>query len=102
MRLKEGSVRIGVLWHIFIYLAQTWEAKIGEGGRCKSIHFWKRLFTGSPKIPKSQPNELREKSFCGRSLTFDVTYQPQAEMLLNLLHFWKELLQIWFEEISES
>ena len=72
------------------------------GGRGKSIHFWKGLFTGSPKIPKSQPNELQEKSLYGRSLKFDVTYQPQAEMLLSLLHFWKELLQILFEAISES
>ena len=59
----------------------------------KSIHFWKGLFAGSPKISKSEPYDLQEKSFCGRSLKFDVTYQPQAEMLL-LLHLWKELLQI--------
>ena len=63
------------------------------GGGGKSIHFWKGLFTGSPKISKPLPYELQEKSFCGRSLNFYVTYQPQAEMLL-LLHLWKELLQI--------
>ena len=73
----------------------------GGGGRDKSIHFWKRLFTGSPKISKSEPYELQEKSFCCRSLKFYVTYQPQTEMLL-LLHLWKELLQIGFEAISES
>ena len=87
MRLKEGSVRTNVLRH------KLGKQRLG-GGRGKSIHFWKGLFTGSPKIPKSQPNELQEKSFCGRSLKFDVSYQPQAEMLLSLLHFWKELLQI--------
>ena len=32
IRLKEGSVRVGVLQHIFIYLAITWETKIGGGG----------------------------------------------------------------------
>ena len=73
---------------------------IGGGGD-KSIHFWKGLFTGSPNISKSEPCELQEKSFCGRSLKFDVTYQPQTIMLL-LLHLWKELLQIGFEAISES
>ena len=66
-----------------------------------NIHFWKGLFTGSPKIPKSEPYELQEKSFCGRSLKFDVTCRPQGEMLLPL-HLWKELLQISFEPISES
>ena len=84
----EGSVRIGVLQHIFIYLAPTGETKIGGGGGGgKSICFWKGLFTGSPKIPKSEPYELQEKSFCGTRLKFDMTYQPQAEMLL-LLDLW--------------
>ena len=73
--------------HFYIFGPNLRSEDWGGGGRGKSIHFWKRLFTGSPKITKSQPNELREKSFCGRSLTFDVTYQPQAEMLINLLHF---------------
>ena len=73
----------------------------GGGGGDKSIHFWKGLFTGSTKISKSEPYELQEKSFCGRSLKFDVTYQPLTVMLL-LLHLWKELLQIGFEAISES
>ena len=72
----------------------------GGGGDDKSIHFWKGLFTGSTKISKSETYELQEKSFCGRSLKFDVTYQPQTVMLL-LLHFWKELLRIGFEAISE-
>ena len=67
----------------------------------KSIHFWKGLFTVSPKNSKSEPYELQEKSFCGRSLKFYVTYQLQTEMLL-LLHLWKEFLQIGFEAISES
>ena len=71
-RLKEGSVRIGVPQHIFIYLALTLETKIGGGG--KSIQFWKGLFSGSPKISKSEPYGLQEKSFFGRSLKFDVTY----------------------------
>ena len=102
MRLKEGSVRIGVPQHIFLYIwPQLEKPKVGGGERGKSIHFWKGLFTGSPKIPKSEPYELQEKSFCGKSLKFDVTYQPQAEMLL-LLDLWKELLQISFEAISES
>ena len=91
MRLKEGSVRIGVPRHILIYLAQPFEAKIRGGGEGQKYTFWKSLSTGSPQIPKSQPNELQKKSVCGRSLKVDV---PQAEMLLSLLHFWKELLQI--------
>ena len=33
MRLKEGSVRIGVPQHIDIYLALTWEVKIGGRGQ---------------------------------------------------------------------
>ena len=71
IRLKEGSVRIGVPQHIFIYLAlRSREGKWGG----KSIHFWKGLFTGSPKISKSEPYELQEKSFCGKSLKFDGTY----------------------------
>ena len=41
------------------------------------------------KIAKSEPYELQEKSYCGRSLKFDATYQPQLEMLL-LLQLWKE------------
>ena len=57
----------------------------GGGGGDKSIHFWKGLFTGSTKISKSEPYELQEKSFYGRSLKFDVTYQPQTVMLL-LMH----------------
>ena len=65
----------------------------GGGGGDKSIYFWKGLFTGSPKISLAEPYELQEKSYCGRSLKCDATYQPQLKMLL-LLHFWKELLQI--------
>ena len=61
------------------------------GGRDKSIHFWKGLFAG--RISKSEPDELQEKSFCGRSLKFNVTYQPQTEMLLPV-YLWKELFQI--------
>ena len=52
-------------------------------------------------MSKSEPYELQENSFCGRSLKFYVTYQPQTEMLL-LLHLWKGLLQTGFEAISES
>ena len=70
MRVKEGSVRIGVPQHIFIYLAHLRSVDWGGGG--KSIHFWNDLFTGSPKISKSEPYELQDKSFCGRSLKFDI------------------------------
>ena len=73
----------------------------GGGGGGQKHTFWKGLFTGNPKISKSEPYELQEKSFCGRRLKFYVTYQPHTEMLL-LLHLWKELLQIGFEAISES
>ena len=59
----------------------------GAGG--KSMQFWKGLFT--ERISKLEPDELQEKSFCGRSLKFNVTYQPQTEMLLPV-HLWKELL----------
>ena len=52
----------------------------GGGGGDKSIHFWKGVFTGSRKISKSEPYELQEKRFCGRSLKFYVTYQPQTEI----------------------
>ena len=76
--------------------------KIGEGGGGQKYTFLEGLFTGSPKISKSEPYELQEKSFCGRSLKFYVTYQPQTEMLLLSLHLWKELLQIGSEVISES
>ena len=67
--------------------------KIGGGGGQKYTFLERSLYW--------EPYELQEKSFCGRSLKFDVTYQPQTEMLL-LLHLWKELLQIGFEAISES
>ena len=76
--------------------------KVGGGGGQKYTFLERSgLFTGSTKISKSEPYELQEKSFCGRSLKFDVTYQPWTEMLL-LLHLWKELFQIGFEAISES
>ena len=41
MRLKEGSVRIGVPQHIYIFGLNL---RSENGG---SIHFWKGLFTGS-------------------------------------------------------
>ena len=44
------------------------------------------------KFQNLEPYELQEKSYCRRSPEFDVTYQPQLEMLL-LLYLWKELLQ---------
>ena len=74
--------------------------KIGGGGGTKVYIFGKVSLLGVQKF-QNQPYELQEKSFCGRSLKFYVTYQPQAQMLL-LLHLWKELLQIGFEAISES
>ena len=42
IRLKEGSVRIGVPQHIFIYLALTWEMKIGGGGGRQKYTFLER------------------------------------------------------------
>ena len=73
----------------------------GGGGEGQKYTFLERSLYWSTKISKSEPYELQEKTFCGRSLKFDVTYQPQTVMLL-LLHLWKELLQIGFEAISES
>ena len=46
IRLKEGSVRVGVLQHLFIYLALTWETKIGGGALL--MKFW----TPSQEISK--------------------------------------------------
>ena len=69
------------------------ERERGGGGGGGSIYVWKGLFTGSPKISLAEPQELQEKSCCGRSLKCDANYQPQLKMLL-LLHLWKELLQI--------
>ena len=71
--------------------------KIGGGGT-KVYIFGKVSLMGVQKFQKSELYELQEKSFCGRSLKFYVTYQPQTEMLL-LLHLWKEFLQIGFEAI---
>ena len=73
MLFKEGSVRTGVLQHFYIspYLRREGQ-KEGE-----SIHFWNGLFNGSPKIPKSVIWAIRG-NFCGRSLKFDVTYQPAS------------------------
>ena len=53
----------------------------GGGGGDKSIHFWKGLFIGSPKISKSEPYELQEKSFCGKvSLLGVQKFQNQSHM----------------------
>ena len=73
----------------------------GGGGGGQKYTYLERSLYWESKNSKSEPYELQEKSFCGRSLKFYVTYQPQTEMLL-LLHLWKELLQIGFEAISES
>ena len=63
-RVKEGSVRNGVLQHIFIYLASTREAKIGGGGRGEYTFLERPLFTGSPKIPKYQSHmSYKRKAF---------------------------------------
>ena len=56
MLLKEGSVRTGVLQHIFMYFVLL--EKRRSGGGDKSIHFWNGLFNGSPNIPESGPCEL--------------------------------------------
>ena len=75
--------------------------KIGGGGGGQKYTFLERsLYWESKNFKIRAIYELQEKSFCGRSLKFYVTHQPQTEMLL-LLHLWKELLQIGFEAISE-
>ena len=51
----------------------------GGGGGGGSIHFWKGLFTGSPKISLAEPRKLQGKSYCGRSLKCDATYQSQLK-----------------------
>ena len=72
------------------------------GGGTKVYIFGKVSLLGVQKFQnQSHMSYKKEKSFCGRSLKFCVTYQPQTEMLL-LLHLWQELLQIGFEAISES
>ena len=61
MCLKGGSVRIGVTTHFHIFGPNLRSIDWGGGGG-KSKHFWKGLFTGSPKISKSEPYELQEKA----------------------------------------
>ena len=74
MRLKEDCC------NTFLHIWPQPE-KQREG---QKYTFLERSFTRSPKISKSEPYELQEKSFCGRNLRFDVTYQSQDEMLLPL------------------
>ena len=92
LKMHLEYVRICVSQHILYIWPYVVNDKL-ERGRGKSIYFWKGLFTWSPKISPAEPQELQEKSYGGRSLKCDVTYQPQLKMPL-LLHLWKELLQI--------
>ena len=39
--------------------------------RGKIISCWKGVFIESPKIAKAEPEELQDKSYCGKSLKLD-------------------------------
>ena len=57
----------------------------GEGRGAKVYIFGKVSSLVSPDILLAKPYELPEKSYCGKSLKFHATYQPQLKMLLLLL-----------------